>query len=76
MPAARPDNRAILQEVPDGLRSADTMVVWKLDRLSRSVVDTGNLLARAQADEWNLVAVDTGLDMTTASGKLVANVLM
>jgi DNA invertase Pin-like site-specific DNA recombinase len=50
-------------------------VVYKLDRLSRSVIDAGHLLERAQREGWNVVALDFGLDLSTPNGKLVANVL-
>ncbi len=44
---------------------ASALVVSKLDRLSRSVVDFAGLVARAQHRGWALVALDLGLDMTT-----------
>lgn len=50
-------------------------MVYKLDRLSRSVIDAGHLLERAQREGWNVVALDFGLDLSTPNGKLVANVL-
>ncbi len=56
--------------------AAEALVVAKLDRLSRSVIDFGNLLAEAQADKWAIVVLDMDLDMTTASGRMVAGVLM
>ena len=55
---------------------ADVLAVSKLDRLSRSTVDFGNLLTKAKDEGWALVALDPGVDTTTASGKLVATVLM
>jgi DNA invertase Pin-like site-specific DNA recombinase len=55
---------------PDGL------IVAKLDRLARSVVDFGLILRRAEMEGWSIVALDLGVDTTTAAGRLVANVLM
>lgn len=61
---------------------ADALVVSKLDRLSRSVVDFGNILRRAtrprgkKVKPWGLVALDVGIDMTTATGRLVAHILI
>jgi DNA invertase Pin-like site-specific DNA recombinase len=57
-------------------READGIVVAKLDRLSRSVVDAGKLLIEAQSDGWNIVALDLGIDLSTSHGKLVANILI
>jgi DNA invertase Pin-like site-specific DNA recombinase len=55
---------------------AEALVVAKLDRLSRSVVDFGKLLAEAQSGNWGFVVLDMDLDMTTAAGRMVAGVLM
>lgn len=55
---------------------ADALVVAKLDRLSRSTVDFGQLVERAKANGWAVVVLDMELDMTTAVGEVVANVLM
>jgi DNA invertase Pin-like site-specific DNA recombinase len=54
---------------------ASGIVVAKLDRLSRSVIDAARLLEEARADCWNIVALDFGLDFSTPQGELVANVL-
>jgi DNA invertase Pin-like site-specific DNA recombinase len=56
-------------------RTADGLVVAKLDRLSRSVVDAGKLIEEAQCRGWNLVALDMGIDLSTPNGRLVAHVL-
>lgn len=61
---------------------ADALIVSKLDRLSRSVVDFGNILRRAtrprgkKVKPWGLVALDMGIDMTTPTGRLVAHILI
>lgn len=54
---------------------ASGIVVSKLDRLSRSVVDAGQLLEEARQRGFNIVALDFGLDFTSPQGELVANVL-
>lgn len=54
-------------------RSASGLVVAKLDRLSRSVVDFAQIVERAHREGWQLVIVDLGVDTTTPAGKLVAN---
>jgi DNA invertase Pin-like site-specific DNA recombinase len=56
-------------------REAGGIVVAKLDRLSRSLADFANLMARAQAAGWNLVALDLGVDLTSAAGEFMANVM-
>ena len=54
---------------------ADVLVVGKLDRLSRSVIDFANLVERSQRRGWTLAVLDTGVDMTTPNGRLVAGIL-
>ena len=54
---------------------ADALVVSKLDRLTRSVSAIGPLVKRAEREGWKLVILDADVDMSTAGGMLVANVL-
>jgi DNA invertase Pin-like site-specific DNA recombinase len=56
-------------------KTADVLVVAKLDRLSRSVADFAALLDKAQRGGWGLVVLDLGVDTTTPAGELVANVM-
>lgn len=56
-------------------REAAGIVVAKLDRLSRSLVDFAGLMARAQGDGWNLVALDLGIDLATPAGEFMASVM-
>lgn len=56
-------------------READALVVAKLDRLSRSLADFARLLEVAAKQGWSVVALDLGIDTTTPTGKLVANVM-
>jgi DNA invertase Pin-like site-specific DNA recombinase len=71
-------NRPGIQRALSMLASgqASTLLVTKLDRLSRSVPDFASLIERANREGWSLVALDLGVDTTTAAGKMVANVMM
>jgi DNA invertase Pin-like site-specific DNA recombinase len=69
----RPGMATALAAVESG--AASTIVVAKLDRLSRSLVDFASLMARAQTNHWNLVALDLGIDLATAAGEFMANVM-
>jgi len=55
---------------------ADLLVVAKLDRLSRSMADFAQLLARAHDEGWGIVALDLDVDTSTPNGELVANIIM
>jgi DNA invertase Pin-like site-specific DNA recombinase len=56
-------------------READGLVVAKLDRLSRSMLDFTGIMAKAQKQSWALVALDCAVDTTTPAGEAMANVL-
>lgn len=71
--ADRPGLTEALERVGSG--GASGIVVAKLDRLSRSVVDFGRILAWLDAADAHLVALDLGVDTSTPAGRLVANVL-
>jgi DNA invertase Pin-like site-specific DNA recombinase len=51
------------------------LVVAKLDRLSRSMADFAGLLEQSVRQRWALVCLDLGVDTSTPSGELVANVM-
>jgi DNA invertase Pin-like site-specific DNA recombinase len=53
---------------------ASALVVAKLDRLSRSMLDFTGIMATAQKQGWALVALDC-VDTTTPAGEAMANVL-
>ena len=69
----RPGITTALSSLRDGTQSA--IVVSKLDRLSRSLLDFAALTARARAEGWAVIALDLGVDMTTPAGEMLANVL-
>ena len=52
------------------------LMVAKLDRLTRSIGDFSDLLERSRQEGWSIVALDLGVDTTTPTGELVANVMM
>ena len=54
---------------------ADVLAVSKLDRLTRSLPDLVSLLEWASRHKVALVALDLGLDMTTSTGRLVAQLM-
>jgi DNA invertase Pin-like site-specific DNA recombinase len=54
---------------------ADALVVAKLDRLSRSLLDFAGLMDRSGRKGWSLVALDVGVDTTTPSGEAMVGVL-
>jgi DNA invertase Pin-like site-specific DNA recombinase len=69
----RPGLQEALAAVEQG--DAQGLVVAKLDRLSRSLLDFAELMERARKRGWNLAALDLGLDLSTPSGEMMAPVL-
>lgn len=55
---------------------ADALVVAKLDRLSRSILDFAGIMETAAKEEWTVVVLDLGVDTTTPNGELVANIMI
>lgn len=56
-------------------KRADTLVVAKLDRLSRSMLDFAALMQRSTKEGWALVALDLGVDTTTPAGEAMASMM-
>ncbi|MDH6236237.1 recombinase family protein [Cryobacterium sp. CG_9.6] len=75
---ARPQLQAALARlhIIPKRRDVAGIVVAKLDRLSRSVHDFSGILKLAAVRKWSVVAIDLGVDTSTPTGKLVANVMM
>ena len=65
--------RIALEMLREG--GADALVVAKLDRLSRSMLDFAGIMAAAQKQGWGLIALDCAVDTTTPAGEAMANVL-
>jgi DNA invertase Pin-like site-specific DNA recombinase len=51
------------------------LVVWRLDRLGRTASGLTALFEKLTARKVGLVSVKDGLDLSTAAGRLIANVL-
>lgn len=70
-------SRPAIAEALELLRTgqAATLVVSKLDRLSRSLLDFANLMQTAKRQGWELVVLDMAVDTTTPSGQLMASVM-
>lgn len=70
---ARPGLQAALGALDAG--EADGLLVAKLDRLTRSVRDLGELVERYFASRFSLLSVADAIDTRSAAGRLVLNVL-
>lgn len=65
--------REVLQLLASG--QGDGLVVSKMDRLARSIINAADIMDRANQQGWSLIVLDLGVDLTTASGRLIAQVM-
>lgn len=64
-------DRPGLQAALDQLREGDTLVVWRLDRLGRSLPELIGLVNTIQAKGAGFRSLTENMDTTTSGGKLV-----
>jgi len=65
--------RPALQGLLTRLQPGDTLVVWKLDRLGRSLKNLVELVLRFQEQDIQFVSLQDHLDTSTAQGRLMFN---
>ncbi len=62
--------RPILDEIMRNLREEDTLVIWKLDRLGRSLKHLVYLTTKLIDKKVGLISLNDPIDTTTAQGRL------
>ena len=70
----RPGALAALEAVRSG--KAAGLLVAKMDRLSRSVVDGASLMEQAAREGWALHFADLDIDTSTPAGEMAANIII
>ena len=70
----RPGLQVLLEDVKDGL--VDVIVVYKIDRLSRSLMDFAKLVEVFDAHDVTFVSVTQSFNTTTSMGRLTLNILL
>jgi len=65
--------RELMSQILDMLRPGDVLVIWKLDRLGRSLRHLVELASVLLAQEVGLKSLNDPLDTTTSQGRLVFN---
>ena len=58
------------------LKTGDSLVVWKVDRLGRSVLDALNLVQRLDEAGVRIVITTLGVDLKTPAGRLVLGMMI
>jgi len=70
----RPALQRLLADIEDGL--IDVVVVYKIDRLSRSLIDFTRLVEVFDRNEVTFVSVTQSFNTTTSMGRLTLNILL
>jgi DNA invertase Pin-like site-specific DNA recombinase len=70
----RPALRQLLVDIDAG--KVDTVVVYKVDRLTRSLADFAKIVERLDACQVSFVSVTQQFNTTTSMGRLTLNVLL
>ena len=69
------ENRKGLEECLNKLESGDTLVVWRLDRLGRSMSHLVSIVTKLKEQGIGFKSLrDGAIDTTTASGELIFNI--
>ncbi|MEW2014219.1 MULTISPECIES: recombinase family protein [Microbacterium] len=67
----RPGMKRLLEYAQDG----DTVVVWRVDRLGRSLIDVLNTVTLLREKGVQVRSVSDGIDPSTSTGRLMLNML-
>lgn len=68
-------DRPELHRMLDQLRDVDVVVVWKLDRLSRSLKDLLHILDRVEATGAGFRSLTEAIDTTTPAGRMMMQMI-
>ncbi len=67
--------RPMLESIIEGLRPGDVLVVWKMDRIARSVSDLLSKMQRIEAAGAKFRSLTESFDTSSAAGRLLFHVL-
>ncbi|WP_454812854.1 recombinase family protein [Paenarthrobacter nitroguajacolicus] len=64
-----------MKKLLDYAEAGDTLVVWRVDRLGRSLIDVLNTVNLLQGRGVGLRSISDGIDPATSTGRLMLNML-
>lgn len=73
--ASAAGKRPALQNMLDNLRAGDEVVIFKLDRLGRSLKHLIELSERFNSNDIQLISIKDSIDTTTAHGRMMFNII-
>ena len=68
------NDRPILDKILHNLRKGDTLVIWKLDRLGRSLGHLVKIVNDLLEKKVAIISLNDSIDTTTAQGKFTFNI--
>ncbi|GAB3875387.1 recombinase family protein [Terrabacter terrigena] len=71
----KPEDRAGWRALLASRENFDAVIIWKIDRLARRVIDFLHADVALQERNAGIVAVEQSIDMTSAEGRMIAQVL-
>jgi DNA invertase Pin-like site-specific DNA recombinase len=71
----RPQLQKLMRDVRAGNYDIDAVVVWRLDRFGRSVLDLHSLIAELQAAKVSFICQRDNFDLTSSIGKVIFGIL-
>jgi DNA invertase Pin-like site-specific DNA recombinase len=66
--------RPVLQDMLNQVRSGDVIVIWKLDRLGRSLKNLVDIVGQLIKQDVGLKSLHDNIDTTTPQGRLTFNI--
>ena len=66
--------RPVLEQCLRNLRKGDTLVVWRLDRLGRSLKDLVEIITALEGREVGFQSIKENIDTTNAGGRLIFHI--
>jgi len=63
-----------LEKLLGKIRTGDTVVVWKLDRVDRLLLDFIDLMAGFRNKGVNFISLQDGINITTSHGRCTFNI--
>ena len=70
----RPEFQRMMQDISDG--KINTIIVWKIDRLTRSLKDFSNLLDTFKDKGIQLISLNEKFDTSTAIGRAMLTIIL
>lgn len=68
-------DRFVLNELMSNIRTGDTLIVWKLDRLGRNLKHLLQIIEDLMKKEIGFVSLNDLIDTTTTNGKLMFHLI-